>query len=104
MSVADTLVFAWRAKLERRLAEVNRIKAAYTILPCPWCGEPPDIVYDENPDEYNYRYKIICNNQNCTTECYCMADDPEILVKKWNTRNGVSQPIKREPVYCDFEI
>lgn len=53
------------------------------ILPCPFCGEQPEI----QVDFMNMRiYTVRCTNYSCDSLGYCNEDD---AIKGWNTREMV---------------
>lgn len=54
------------------------------LLPCPYCGEKPEI--EKYSDEYDDNTtRISCKNEDCIGS-HCWQDDEETAIKTWNTR------------------
>ncbi len=57
------------------------------ILPCPFCGEAPEVM-ENNADA---ECKIYCMSCRIAPECHCLAKDFDECVEIWNTRPPIDE-------------
>ncbi|MDO4585652.1 MAG: Lar family restriction alleviation protein [Planctomycetia bacterium] len=59
------------------------------LRPCPFCGQPAEVLTDSLPVTDRTRFAVICQNRDCKA----IARTPwyktkTYALKIWNTRNG----------------
>lgn len=63
------------------------MKKIYSIEPCPFCGEIPNLVESSLGDKYKYYIK--CNNSNCNMMISTKVYSTDELVSSEDLKNKV---------------
>jgi hypothetical protein len=58
------------------------------MLPCPFCGEMPEIHERRDGDGTLYGWTIDCGNPSCPCLPSALEKTYDETVKAWNTRSG----------------
>ncbi|PRH19434.1 hypothetical protein C6T56_16005 [Burkholderia multivorans] len=58
------------------------------VLPCPFCGKPPYVAEEIDPDEWWY---VACQTPGCILPIAAGHTSAESAIAKWNRRTPASE-------------
>lgn len=58
------------------------------LKPCPFCGQPPSVIFRDKII-FKGALRIQCTNLKCGVTTYIQGYNKEHLIKQWNQRTPV---------------